>query len=95
MSFCNIFGFVSLTISTILNPVLWYRNIFVLKEQNALLKETIARLNIENRRLSTYDVEKLIHSSLEMGISVMDHADIYGEYKCEEIFGRALKKIKK
>ena len=56
-SIINLKTTLSSTVSTILSPVLWYRNIFVLKEQNALLKETIARLNIENRRLRAYDVE--------------------------------------
>ena len=44
-------------VSIILNPISWYRNIFALKEQNAMLKETIAKLNIENKRLSAYDIE--------------------------------------
>ena len=44
-------------ISTILSPVLWYKNIFSLKEKNAILKEEIARLKIENTNLSTYSDE--------------------------------------
>ena len=41
-------------------PIIRYfclANIFVLKDQNAMLKETIAKLNIENKRLSAYDIE--------------------------------------
>ena len=32
----------------------------------------------------------LIHASLELGITTFDHADIYGDYACEQLFGRAL-----
>lgn len=36
-------------------------------------------------------VEQLIRVSLENGITTFDHADIYGDYSNEEIFGRVLK----
>ncbi len=32
----------------------------------------------------------LIHGCLEQGITTFDHADIYGEYTCENLFGEAL-----
>lgn len=32
----------------------------------------------------------LIEQSLEMGVSTLDHADIYGDYRCESLFGEAL-----
>jgi predicted oxidoreductase len=32
----------------------------------------------------------LIHASLDLGITTFDHADIYGDYTCEQLFGRAL-----
>lgn len=41
--------------------------------------------------LSTAETESLIHTSLEHGISSFDHADIYGNYSCEEAFGKILK----
>ena len=31
-----------------------------------------------------------IHQCLDLGVTTFDHADIYGSYTCEEIFGRAL-----
>jgi predicted oxidoreductase len=34
----------------------------------------------------------LIHASLELGITTFDHADIYGDYACEQLFGRALRR---
>ena len=45
------------TISTIFSPILWYKNIFSLKGENVILKEKIARLNIENKKLSFYNDE--------------------------------------
>ena len=32
----------------------------------------------------------LIKKTLDLGITTFDHADIYGNYTCEELFGRAL-----
>jgi predicted oxidoreductase len=36
-------------------------------------------------------VDKLIHTALDEGITSFDHADIYGDYANERIFGDALK----
>lgn len=36
-------------------------------------------------------VEKLINAALEVGITSFDHADIYGDYSNEKIFGSVLK----
>ena len=33
---------------------------------------------------------EFIESLLEMGITTFDHADIYGDYTCEQLFGEAL-----
>ncbi len=41
-------------------------------------------------RLDDDQLLDLIHTSLEVGITTFDHADIYGDYACEELFGRAL-----
>lgn len=39
----------------------------------------------------TAHIEKLINAALEKGISTFDHADIYGNYSCEENFGNVLR----
>lgn len=31
-----------------------------------------------------------LHTGLELGITTVDHADIYGDYTCESLFGQAL-----
>lgn len=45
-------------------------------------------------RWNNVDVTRLIETSLEAGITSFDHADIYGDYDNEKIFGDALKKVK-
>jgi len=40
---------------------------------------------------SKTEIVKLVEQCLELGIDSFDHADIYGDYSCEEIFGDALK----
>ncbi len=37
-------------------------------------------------------MEKIINYCLEAGINTFDHADVYGGYQCEELFGNILKK---
>jgi predicted oxidoreductase len=44
-------------------------------------------------RWNNVDVGRLIQTALEVGITSFDHADIYGDYENEKIFGDALKKI--
>ena len=44
--------------------------------------------------MSSSEMNKMIHSSIEMGAYFFDHADIYGGGKSEEIFGDELKNDK-
>jgi len=47
---------------------------------------------LENPEGVTYQsIEKKINSCIELGINTFDHADIYGDYKIEDLFGKALK----
>lgn len=39
---------------------------------------------------SPAEVLRLVEGCLEIGLTTFDHADIYGDYACESIFGRAL-----
>ena len=39
---------------------------------------------------STQDTIRFVEQCLEMGIDSFDHADIYGDYTCEGLFGAAL-----
>lgn len=40
---------------------------------------------------SSQQIIDLVKQSIELGITTIDHADIYGKFTCEEIFGEALK----
>jgi predicted oxidoreductase len=35
-------------------------------------------------------MERIVNLCLEAGINTFDHADIYGSYQCEELFGKAM-----
>lgn len=41
--------------------------------------------------VSSAEIETLIKTSLSCGITSFDHADIYGNYSCEEAFGNVLR----
>lgn len=41
--------------------------------------------------LSSQETLRLLESTIELGITTYDHADIYGNYTCEKLFGDALK----
>ena len=40
--------------------------------------------------LSATKMESIINLCLELGINTFDHADTYGGYQCEEVFGKAI-----
>jgi predicted oxidoreductase len=42
--------------------------------------------------VSTDAIEKLINTSLDLGITTFDHADIYGDYSNEKSFGEVLRR---
>ena len=42
-------------------------------------------------KISTKELIDLLHTSVELGITTVDHADIYGDYACEGLFGAALR----
>lgn len=46
------------------------------------------RLNSWN--YSSMELNGLINQCIDLGITSFDHADIYGDYECEELFGNAL-----
>src|SRR5215217_6759630 len=35
-------------------------------------------------------MEKIVNLCLELGINSFDHADVYGSYQCEELFGKVM-----
>jgi len=47
-------------------------------------------MNLAQWQLSTDDLITWLEAAIEMGITTFDHADIYGSYTCEGLFGQAL-----
>lgn len=41
-------------------------------------------------KMSSSEILSFIHACLDLGITTFDHADIYGDYTCEALFGAAL-----
>ncbi|PTJ03915.1 aldo/keto reductase [Staphylococcus simulans] len=41
-------------------------------------------------QMTTQDLNRYLHQLVELGVTTMDHADIYGDYRCEQLFGEAL-----
>ena len=41
-------------------------------------------------KLSDQELLTLTEQAIELGITTIDHADIYGNYQCEKLFGRAI-----
>src|SRR3954467_11674793 len=44
---------------------------------------------VENRANT---MERVVNLCLELGINTFDHADIYGDYQCEALFGNLMAK---
>ena len=59
------------------------------KLQLSRLVHGVWRLNDWN--LDDQELLSLLKQTIELGITSFDHADIYGDYSCEEIFGNALR----
>ena len=64
----------------------------VLGGEKALVVPNIAVGCMRLCELSESESEKFIKTALELNMNFFDHADIYGGGKCEELFGKALKK---
>lgn len=45
----------------------------------------------ELEQIEPATMEKIVNLCLELGINTFDHADIYGGYQCEELFGTIIK----
>jgi len=45
---------------------------------------------LAERNMRGDDIRVLLHASVELGITTLDHADVYGDYACQRLFGAAL-----
>lgn len=44
----------------------------------------------EETQATTREISRIVDLCLSLGINTFDHADIYGGYQCEEVFGKVL-----
>lgn len=58
-SIINIKSKLANSYSTIISPILWYKNSFNLKEENAYLEKQVAKLNLEITKLYLYQDENV------------------------------------
>lgn len=55
------------------------------------LSRTVAGvMRLREWEMDTDAIRAFIHQCLDLGITTFDHADIYGSYTCETLFGQAL-----
>lgn len=66
------------------------KNTLALNDNLSLSRIIHGYWRLRDWNLSDPELLKLIEQVLELGITSFDHADIYGNYTCEEFFGRAL-----
>lgn len=50
------------------------------------------RLADDPQGRDAHRIQKKIEGCLELGIHAFDHADIYGDYRCEKLFGEVLRR---
>ena len=55
-----------------------------------LSRIVVGFMHLAGWQLSTQELIAMIEACLDMGITTFDHADIYGSYTCEALFGQAL-----
>jgi len=48
-------------------------------------------MRLQEWNLTNQELLSFIKECLDLGVTTFDHADIYGNYSCEEAFGRAIK----
>jgi predicted oxidoreductase len=46
----------------------------------------------EHENNASATMERIVNLCMELGINTFDHADIYGQYQCEELFGKVIGK---
>jgi len=66
-----------------------------LNDQLKLSRIVSGHWRLADWKLSAQELLKLTEQTVELGITTFDHADIYGNYSCEELFGNALALNKK
>ena len=64
--------------------------VMLTREGPAVSRIAHGMMRLRDWKLSPEDTLELIENSIGVGVTTFDHADIYGGYSCEELFGKAL-----
>lgn len=64
------------------------------KEGPELSEIVLGLWRLQKWNVNEDELLNIIETSIDLGITSFDHADIYGSFTCEEIFGNVLKKNK-
>jgi len=56
----------------------------------AVAKLIVGMWRLADWQLRSQDARRFIESCLDLGLSAFDHADLYGDYACEALFGEAV-----
>jgi predicted oxidoreductase len=67
------------------------KKITVAKSGLKLSQLSLGFWRLKQWNLSKPEMKNLIYKTIELGITTFDHADIYGSFTCEEVFGEVLK----
>ena len=66
------------------------KNTTLLKENIHFSRIALGFWRLNEWKMNTGQTLELMEKAIELGITTFDHADIYGGYTCEEMFGKAL-----
>jgi predicted oxidoreductase len=66
------------------------KNTTLLKENILFSRIALGFWRLNEWKMNTRQTLDLMEKAIGMGITTFDHADIYGGYTCEEMFGKAL-----
>lgn len=50
----------------------------------------LGMMRLRDWKISVPELQKMIEHAVDLGVTTFDHADIYGDYACEALFGEAL-----
>ncbi len=66
------------------------QRITISKEGTQFSRIALGFWRLTEWKMNTTQILDLMEKAIELGITTFDHADIYGGYTCEEMFGKAL-----
>ena len=62
-----------------------------LSEKTNISKISLGFWRLLDWKISEKELQEYLHNLIELGVTTFDHADIYGNYECEQLFGNAIR----